>query len=126
MFGQMLNAIQNQQQLGLSRRKQTLAEQQFGAVQKAETTGRESIERLRGLTVDTINQASVADLATINKASIGTLLTLNARLRAGQNVTKSDSPKEVKLLTAMREDPKAIAADGDITQSDLWQVVTSG
>lgn len=124
MFGNIIRAIQQNQQLKLSGRQQTLAERKFESGEVDTVASREALKKLSGFTAETIHKAPADVLATINKTSIGSMFATNNSIRAGQTPTGRNVPADIQVMNVMQEQAKQFG--GDITQTDMWKIKTSG
>ena len=123
MISQIISALQTKQRLGIAGRQQSLAEQRFESEQLTTKTNRDAINSLADVKIENIDQVSAKTLLTINKGSLSTILQMNAALKAGQTPTTPTPVREEKLLAAMR---KQVGEGGDIADSDIWRVMTTG
>jgi len=120
----MLKAIQQNQQLKIAGRQQTLAERKFESGEVDVVASRKALTKLKGFTAENIHKAPADVLATINKTSIGSMFATNNSIRAGQTPTGGSVPADIQVMNVMQEQAKQFG--GDITQTDMWKIKTSG
>lgn len=118
----LISSTLQKQQIGVTQRGQTLAEQQFTSQEIDTKRERAAVDRLAGVTYENVDQISPRDATLIDRGNLGRLINIAASARQGVAPT-TDAPREVRLLAAMRQQ---VGKDGDITQSDIWKIMMTG